>query len=496
MLRREVQSHKAIYILLGITLVLALFIRVYKLGTTLGFYFDQGRDALVVWDLLRNGNFFLIGPTTGIAGIFRGPIYYYLIAPFYWLGNGDPVWPAVFLASTSVAAIALAYYLGYKLKDRTTGLFAAIIASFSFYMVMAGQWLSNPTPMLLVSMFLIWSLFLVSEGKSWAWIAVSSLAGLSLFHFGSSGELFYFLALGVFVVWQRKSLTDIKIVFLSLLAFLLTIAPLVVFDIRNDHILFKNIYSFIFEQKSFGGDFWQVFGKRLTYFYSVFSEKIFLGGSRLSNGLLFLLGAAFLFNLLQIFRNPKARIVLLVLIAPVIGFIFFQGNEGNLYGYYMTGYFMIFILLLGYVLRLVWGTALGKLFVAVFFTTFLAMNLPIVKAKITDNADGPTTILLGAQKRAVEWAYKDASGEVFNVDVYVPPVIPYTYDYLFVWYEVKPEYTGRVEDRQSLLYTMYEYDERTLEALNAWLVRQDTIGKVEYSENFGGITVQRRKRVE
>ena len=77
--------------------IVALFVRIYRTEALLRFYFDQGRDALVIWRLLHEGKFFLIGPVTGLDGIFLGPFYYYLIAPLYLLGGGSPVAPAVFL---------------------------------------------------------------------------------------------------------------------------------------------------------------------------------------------------------------------------------------------------------------------------------------------------------------------------------------------------------------------------------------------------------------
>src|SRR3989344_2919866 len=104
---KEINSHKITYFVLCLILFGALYVRIYRTGEVLAFYFDQGRDAMSVWNLLHNGDFFLIGPTTGIAGIFRGPFYYYLITPFYWLSKGDPVLPANFLALTSVVAIAI-----------------------------------------------------------------------------------------------------------------------------------------------------------------------------------------------------------------------------------------------------------------------------------------------------------------------------------------------------------------------------------------------------
>jgi len=186
------------YLFVSAFLLFALIIRVFRVDQILGFYYDQGRDGLVIWDLIHKGKFFLIGPTTGIAGIFRGPFYYYLIAPFYWLGRGNPVWPDVFLAFTSVVALGLMYYLAKKIGGITAGIIALILGGISFEIVYASRWLSNPTPMLLLSMLLIWMLFLIYEGKKWAWIVLSFVLGLSLFHFGSSGEVFYFPAVAIF----------------------------------------------------------------------------------------------------------------------------------------------------------------------------------------------------------------------------------------------------------------------------------------------------------
>ena len=61
----------------------AFVLRIYRINDLLAFHFDQGRDALVIWDLWHNGKPFLIGPVTGLTGIFLGPFYYYLISPFY-----------------------------------------------------------------------------------------------------------------------------------------------------------------------------------------------------------------------------------------------------------------------------------------------------------------------------------------------------------------------------------------------------------------------------
>src|SRR3989304_9348625 len=123
--KHEIQPHTAYYLLLTSILFLALFVRVYRVGDLLGFWYDQGRDALIIWKLWHEGKFFLIGPVTGLAGIFLGPLYYYLIAPLYLIGGGNPIYPVVFLAFLSTIAIFLLYFLGRQMHSREAGIFAA-----------------------------------------------------------------------------------------------------------------------------------------------------------------------------------------------------------------------------------------------------------------------------------------------------------------------------------------------------------------------------------
>ena len=142
--------------------------------------------------------------------------------------------------------------------------------------------------------------------------------------------------------------------------------------------------------------------------------------------------------------------------------------------------------------KYIWGKAL----ILIFLALFLKDNLPIVRNYIVSGVDGPTTIAFGNQKQAVDWIYQDAGGREFNTDVYVPPVIPYAYDYLFKWYgSTHYAYVPKVE-QISLLYTLYEVDPPHPERLTAWLKRQETIGKIEKEERYGGIIVQKRERYE
>ena len=481
-------------LILAVILLAALFLRVYRIDTLLGFYYDQGRDALVIWDLLNKGKFFLIGPVTGIEGIFRGPLYYYLIAPFYLLGKGSPVWPSVFLALTTVVSLWLIYHLGLKIQGKATGITAVLLGGFSYRLVMASRWLSNPTPMFLLSMILVWMMFLVMEKKRWAWIVISFVAGASLFHFGSAGEFFYFPALFIFALWQRKILPKRREITFSIIAFASTFLPLLLFDIKHAGILSGNIKKFLLEERSFAPPTWRFVLDKMEFYYSVVSNKIFYGVYEKETIILSLIALAFVYYLSVLLKNDRVKVLLLLLASPFLGLIFFQGNFGNIYDYYLTGYYLIFILLLAVTLGQLWKFFLGKVFVVYFLYFFLSNNLLPLYATLTDRAEDDRSVAFVNQKKAIEWIYQDAKDKSFNVDVYVPPVIPHAYDYLFKWYGEAKYARQPVETQVPLLYTLYEVDPSHPERLDAWLKRQAGIGKAEQGASFGGITVQRRTR--
>jgi hypothetical protein len=510
-LKKEIYSHKAIYILLTLVLLGGLFMRTYRIDQTLGFYFDQGRDAKVIWDFLYNRKLFLIGPTTGIAGIFRGPFYYYLITPAYFLGGGNPVFPSVFLSLTTIIAIVVMFVLGVKIHSRAAGLVAAIIGSFSLNILFASRWLSNPTPMLLLSMVLVYVVYetlkykyskKTARYKDYYWPVVAFLAGSSLFHFGSSGEFFYFPALLIVFLWTlkrqgfgEKSTINFRSITHSIVAFTLTALPLILFDLRHQGILSGNIKKFFVDDGSFKVAFWDVLNERISFYYDVFSNKIFHWRRPREVWLLRVVAISFFIFLPKLIKKDGFKLLLTFLLSVILGLLFFQGNFGNIYDYYLTGYYFIFILLFSIVMGQIWKYRLGKIFAIVFVVIFLQWEGELGIGYIKSGVDGPETIMFGNQKQAIEWVYQDADGIPFNVDVYVPPVIPHAYDYLFSWYGGRVMGYEPEKDQIETLYTLYEVDSPHPERLQAWLDRQAGIGVVEAEEKFGGITVQRRKRI-
>lgn len=233
---------------------------------------------------------------------------------------------------------------------------------------------------------------------------------------------------------------------------------------------------------------------RFDFYYSVFASKLFETRNNREIILMIIPIVGILTQAKKLFTNKYFLSVFLLFMSPIIGLLFFQGNEGNIYDYYLTGYYLVFILLFSVGLGVVYKSTFGKIFLVVFFYVFLQSNLAITFSRLNDNGDGENTIIFANQKQALDWIYQDASGAEFNTDVYVPPVIPYAYDYLFTWYSQSRN--GWVNNGElSRLYTLYEEDPPHPERLLAWKKRQEGIGKILYEKKFGGITVQRRERI-
>lgn len=480
---------KVTYILLFLILCASAFFRLYRLNDLLGFWYDQGRDALVIWDLVKYGKFFLIGPVTGIDGIYLGPFYYYLIAPFYWLGKGNPVFPAAGIIFLTLGSIYLIFYLAKKIFNPRVGVLAAFLYGFSYSLVVFSRWLSNPTPLPFFTMISLLGLYEFINGRKQALIWASFAVGLCL-QLEAASAVFFLPAILAILIWKREIFKNKKIMVLSFFAFFVTLLPQILFDIRHSGVLRAAFRKFLVTEKSFKLSLWQIAKLRLSTYYDVFFGKLFPDSKLLRGISLASISAGLIFFRKRIF-SPGGKLLIIWLVTPLVGLLFYQGNHGYVWDYYFTGAIPAFIILFAAFLSFLLEKKAFQVGVMIFLLLFAVTNVRF----INNYHKTGIGITLKAQKWAIDWVYKDAEGEEFNIDVYVPPQIYYSYSYLFKWYGNK-EYGKEPEVRLvKNLYTLYEPDGDHPQFLQGWLLRQDTIGKVIKSDFWGDITVQKRERI-
>ena len=487
--------------LVAFLLLTAFFLRIFRISTLLDFHFDQGRDALVIWDLWHKGKLFLIGPVTGLDGVFLGPLYYYLIAPFYLIGKGNPVFPSVFLSFLVTLGLFFLYQTGKLLGDKKLGLTVLVIGTFSNYFIFSGRWLSNPTPIYLTSIlvfYLMLKICLSAKLHWYFWPLLYFLAGIS-FHFEAASAVFYLPILIVFTFWQSRKI-NLKTLLFSVGLLFFTFLPQFIFNFKHGNLILNNLFRELPKTEPSTASLWRIAIDREKALWEVFANKIFP-----QKGVWALLfGVTAAWGLVKLKKQAKFQTIfklfLIFLGIPFVGYLLYRGNYGILYDYYLTGYYLILILPFALGLWALGRVRLGFLILPVFIILFMIRNLELTGRKLATDPTLGRDIFISNQEAALDWIFKDAKGSEFNVDVYVPPVLPYSYDYLFKWYPTTAAFRDReikqIEVLVPLLYTLYEIDQPHPERLDAWLRRQKSIAKVEKEAQFGGITVQRRFRLK
>lgn len=384
-------------------LILAAFLRLYMIQDYMTFLGDEGRDVLVVYNILH-GHLTLLGPTSSVGGFFLGPIYYYFMAPFLWLFQYNPVGPAVMVAIFGTITVWLVYKIGKDLFGTIAGIVAALLYAISPVVIAYSRSSWNPN---LMPFFTIVTLWIVYKGvrasmevgqikltkKSLSLFVVSGfLCGILMqLHYLATfvvAIMIVYLAL-VYLVFNRSWLVLFKknesrvtnqesskniflllnSYFLILLGFLIGWSPYLAFEARHGFPNTISIFKFVFHSQEVhgGGNMWQIisdvffrlFGRLVTDFPP--PEQVSLRahptigvwyGLTLTLGLVSV--AIFGWQLYKQFKNQSSefrieKILQYSLVATwfIIGIFLFGFYKKTIYDYYFGFLFPLPFLLVG-----------------------------------------------------------------------------------------------------------------------------------------------------
>ena len=156
---------------------IALFFRLYKLREFYFFEHDQDLYSFIVRDIL-SGHFRLIGQLTSIDGVFIGPLYYYLLAPFYALFGYNPLSAYFVATSIAVATLLSIYYVFYKLFSPKAALIGVFLYACSLPLAFIDRWIVPTQPTILWSIWYLYALFITLRGDKKGLVLFGILAGL------------------------------------------------------------------------------------------------------------------------------------------------------------------------------------------------------------------------------------------------------------------------------------------------------------------------------
>jgi len=361
---------------------IAGFLRLYRLESSLMFLGDQGRDALVMKRILIDHDLPFIGPITSVGGFYLGPLYYYLMAPFLWLFQYNPVGPAYATAILGILTIPALFFITQKIFSKPTAFWASLLYSLAFIPISETRSAWNPNLMPLASLGLLYGFYLANyQKKPQGLILVSiSLAVAFQLHY-----MIIFLA--PFILWQlilswRQPKVRSKLL-PALLVFLVIMSPLILFEIKNHFLNFKGLLEFLTKNKysqlsllqvlkDINGRSEQAIGMLLGFGRNLTTLRTWITRA-------FLAGVIYLVFKL---KKPSFNLLSFWLLSSIITLAVYHSN---VYPHYLSFLFPIIFILAGHFL-----SRFKKIYLFIpitFFFLFSYFNLPQTQKLLTSQGN-------------------------------------------------------------------------------------------------------------
>ncbi|MGI6278905.1 MAG: glycosyltransferase family 39 protein, partial [Patescibacteria group bacterium] len=147
---------KKVFLLFLLLLIVSLGVRYYRPKALTIFLDDQARDVLVAAQVLKEGRIPFIGPMASIGSLYLGPLFYWLITPFLWLANFDPVGPILLVAFLGWLANIVLFFLLEKYFNLRSAFIGAFLYALSPLIIHNSRFIWNPNPVPLFSLTFLW----------------------------------------------------------------------------------------------------------------------------------------------------------------------------------------------------------------------------------------------------------------------------------------------------------------------------------------------------
>lgn len=416
---------------------------------------DQARDMLLVQDIVDNRNLTLIGTHSGLGGFFHGPLWLYLLIPFYLIGGGDPFVFAYAYILIALITVLVGYFVGASLYGKKAGLlFAFLLAvSPSIWMQVPNTIGVNMVPLVFLPMF--YFLIQYMRGHQNSYIFAIFFAGLSL-QFETALPLILLPVVAVSFFLNRKAIRNYKLILFSFLSLLVSLATFILFDLKHSFLMTKSLLGlFTATEKEKG---YLAFPERLnSHFQSLVGvyETLLINKTLLLECLLLLVVALFLFLVYKnkLFKKKEWKEFLYLVLFPGVIFSLYLFYGYPVFIEYVLGLTIPVALALTIAMQFLWRDKAGKVIVILFLAiTLYEAGKIIYRDYATPYQMNTTAGSYKQQKEVSEWLINDSKGSEFGYFVYTPSTFTYGMDYL-LWWETKSHGLAKPENKK--LQTTY-----------------------------------------
>lgn len=214
-----------------------IFLRLYKLDSSLEFFNDLGRDFLVMFDWQATGKPPLLGPQTSTLAFNQSAWYFYLLYPFYVLFNQSLFSTTYAMLFYSIGFFLLTFVFIRKYARELTAPFFLFffLAATHPELVIQQRFVWNPSfvlPALTITLFGL--LVLLRTWKPWVvWLVGTTMSFAVSMNYSAAPALVGFFV-SIFLLWKKRAALFIIAFGTSLLFWN---APTVFFELRHNFLL-------------------------------------------------------------------------------------------------------------------------------------------------------------------------------------------------------------------------------------------------------------------
>ena len=223
-------------------MLLGAILRFYRLPQMANFDFDQQYASNFAYSVLKEYPLQLIGQGLSIQGLFMGPLYFYYLVPFYAVTNLHPIGGFVGSVILGLITIFIYFWVAKKMFGVAAGITAAFLRAILFSFIEIDWTLTPAFSSDIIVILISYFLYNYWQGKIYYLIPLAFCFGL----FTSFHPIlipFYLVFVVIFLI--KRSVPNFRILTLCILAFIIPIIPLIIFEYLHNFLEIKELFALV-----------------------------------------------------------------------------------------------------------------------------------------------------------------------------------------------------------------------------------------------------------
>ncbi|MDO8487429.1 MAG: glycosyltransferase family 39 protein [Candidatus Curtissbacteria bacterium] len=439
---------KKTYFALAIILTVAALLRIPLVAQGFfAFTYDQGRDFLAVSQIVETHKIPLIGPTTGLQGIFYGPWWYYFLVPLFLITNGNPTGIALAFSVIGIINVFLFFFLIKKITGSDlAALGVAAIAAMSSVFLTSSSQIWSPSLVLPLMLLYVYSLVKIFEKHTKLWFFLLGLSSALVMESGAAFGIVLIISTFIAFIFFSKDFFRKNLIFFFL-GLMLIFLPRIIFELRHNFLITKSTVDWLSHPRVYQEklNILQRFFIRIDLFDWNLAQTFTRSNKILTLIPILAIVLGLKLSKFKLLKNKLFKFLSILTIIILLGFTIYPDA---LWDYYLVGLpqiaLTIFAISIAHLLSYAKKLAISILTL----TIILGFNTQLLSPfLITWLGDGA---IYRNQKMVMDYIASQKP-QNYSFYAYTPAIFDYPFDYIVDWYARR----GLIEKPKSMQKSFY-----------------------------------------